>query len=355
MAILHPQECWLLERIMSPEYYRRRFEGWQAFVELCERQVAEWSKTIPLDVRRRPLYEQIDAVWGGRVLPNIRSTLKSVQYDFIQLQQGDLRVLQSGGNISSDMKGLIDHPPDWMSPAAQKQYDRLKWRGAHYNNLIRRTSGGYWYDGELTYYYEESLHGPLALPMQLPLYELDSSVYLREDDPVTVAGLYLPDIPDASAQLLYRSEHIPEAWQGRVRTKYVNEAGIQEYYWESGAWAKCNWKRIRRVANRFINVPPEGFFPQGMPEELYNWPQREAQYVTDRQRIAAYSGEACPHSGEWSIFVEGRQATETLVQGEPMPEWTDRKMEGEYKRGEKFHVLWSLMNRHDGGSVWVEA
>lgn len=36
MAILHPQECWLLERIMSPEYYRRRFEGWQEFVELCE-------------------------------------------------------------------------------------------------------------------------------------------------------------------------------------------------------------------------------------------------------------------------------------------------------------------------------
>lgn len=134
------------------------------------------------------------------------------------------------------MKGLIDYPSDWMSLVAQKQYDRLKWRGAHYNNLIRRTSGGYWYDGELTYYYEESLHGPLALPMQLPLYELDSRVYLREDDPVTLAGLYLPDIPDASAQLLYRSEHIPEAWQGRVRTKYVNEAGIQEYYWENGAW-----------------------------------------------------------------------------------------------------------------------
>ncbi|GDQ04310.1 hypothetical protein BvCmsOUNP005_00653 [Escherichia coli] len=36
---------------MSPEYYRRRFEGWQEFVELCERQVAEWSKTMPLDVR----------------------------------------------------------------------------------------------------------------------------------------------------------------------------------------------------------------------------------------------------------------------------------------------------------------
>lgn len=132
------------------------------------------------------------------------------------------------------MKGLIDYPSDWMSLAAQKQYDRLKWRGAHYNNLIRRTSGGYWYDGELTYYYEESLHGPLALPMQLPLYELDSSVYLREDDPVTVAGLYLPDIPDASAQLLYRSEHIPEAWQGGYERSMSTRLGYKNITGKAG-------------------------------------------------------------------------------------------------------------------------
>ncbi|MCS6036998.1 hypothetical protein LNQ52_14930 [Klebsiella pneumoniae subsp. pneumoniae] len=33
--------------------------------------------------------------------------------------------------------------------------------------------------------------------MQLPLYELDHSVYLREGDPVTIDGLYLPDLLDA--------------------------------------------------------------------------------------------------------------------------------------------------------------
>ncbi len=65
MAILHPQECWLLERAMSVEYYRKRYEAWRALVELCEYQVAEWAKSMPLDIRRRPLYEQIDAVWGG--------------------------------------------------------------------------------------------------------------------------------------------------------------------------------------------------------------------------------------------------------------------------------------------------
>ncbi|MBS4266658.1 hypothetical protein F3170_17360 [Escherichia coli] len=57
-----------------------------------------------------------------------------------------------------------------------------------------------------------------------------------------------------------------------------------------------------------------------------------------------------------TVNVKTTKALQTgCVHIEQMPEWTDRKMEGEYKRGEKFHVLWSLMNRHDGGSVWVEA
>ena len=74
--------------------------------------------------------------------------------------------------------------------------------------------------------------------MQLPLYELDHSVYLREGDPVTIDGLYLPDLLDAGARLMYLRENIPDAWQGRVRTQYVNDVGQQEYYWEEGAWTK---------------------------------------------------------------------------------------------------------------------
>ncbi len=76
-----------------------------------------------------------------------------------------------------------------------------------------------------THHYEGSLHGPLALPMQLPLYELDSSVYLREDDSVTVAGLYLPDIPDASAQLLYRERTYSRGLAG-AGTNEVCQPGL---------------------------------------------------------------------------------------------------------------------------------
>ncbi len=80
---------------------------------------------------------------------------------------------------------------------------------------------------------------------------------------MTIDGLYLPDLLDAGARLMYLRENIPDAWQGRVRTQYVNDVGQQEYYWEEGAWTKTNWIRIRRVKNRFINVPLEGFFPRG--------------------------------------------------------------------------------------------
>ena len=52
---------------MSVEYYRKRYEAWRALVELCEYQ-AEWAKSMPLDIRRRP-HEQIDALSGGGYRP----------------------------------------------------------------------------------------------------------------------------------------------------------------------------------------------------------------------------------------------------------------------------------------------
>ena len=37
-------------------------------------------------------------------------------------------------------------------------------------------------------------------------------------------------------------------------------------------------------------------------------------------------------AGSGRFLSEGRQATVTLEQGEQMPEWTDRKMEGESEK-----------------------
>ncbi len=80
---------------MSVEYYRKRYEAWRALVELCEYQVAEWAKAcLWISVGARCMNRLM--LSGGRVLPNIRGTLKSVHYDFLQRQQNDPNALHSG-------------------------------------------------------------------------------------------------------------------------------------------------------------------------------------------------------------------------------------------------------------------
>ncbi|MGP6445794.1 type VI secretion protein ImpA, partial [Rahnella aceris] len=49
------------------------------------------------------------------------------------------------------------------------------------------------------------------------------------------------------------------------------DTGEKDYSWEETEWTETGWTLIRRVEGEFINVPPDGFFPKGLPEELYGW------------------------------------------------------------------------------------
>ena len=93
------------------------------------------------------------------------------------------------------------------------------------------------------------------------------------------------------------------------------------------------------MEGEFIDVPERGFFPKGEPDELYNWPEREAQFINrDGPLITALSGEPATHTGKWSIF--GRQGFEylDLQKGQRLP----------YK--DEQPVKWTLISRADGGS-----
>lgn len=83
----------------------------------------------------------------------------------------------------------------------------------------------------------------------------------------------------------------------------------RDYNWDESRWAETGWTLIRRVEGEFLDVPPEGFFPNGTPEELYNWPEREKDYITrEGEYISAWSGEPTERS-KW-VYV---------VQPEPLP------------------------------------
>jgi len=131
-------------------------------------------------------------------------------------------------------------------------------------------------------------------------------------------------------------------YRGIKRSEYVDKAtGKRDYRWDESQWTETGWTLIRRVEDEFIDVPERGFFPRGEPEELYTWPERDAQALArSAPPTTAMSGEPASHSGTWSLFnCKDNSGYVDLKQGEFLP----------LKDGQP--VKWILIRRADGGST----
>ncbi|WP_409310925.1 hypothetical protein [Pectobacterium sp. B1J-3] len=347
MAILHPQECYLLERYTSEDYYRKRWEAYSAFIEHCEQQLEQYVQQLPANQRSRPSWEQIDIIWQNRVLPNLRGTLMELSGSYIERQHNDPNAYITGGGIRGDNKGLTDYWPEgWMSAEALQRYSDLFRLGLIYDKMVSGTVSSSWKDGNLTYLYSEEYFGPLDLPAQLPVYELDPLVVMGPNDPVKVAGIYLPDVEFASAQFFHSFSYLPHVSpQGKERSDYISPEGEIDYHWKEIENVPSTWTLVRRVENQFIPVPAEGFFPTGHPDELYRWPERESGLRNSGKRnLTLPTGTSCPHSGIWTTYQAGRIVRQHFSQGDILPEWQDTATQ-------KRAIHWTLLERDDGMSA----
>ncbi|HCM9650868.1 TPA: type VI secretion protein ImpA, partial [Enterobacter bugandensis] len=165
-----------------------------------------------------------------------------------------------------------------------------------------------------------------------------------------ITGIYLPDVEQAPAQLLYRGVKYgnpPTCRQGIKRSEWVDEkTGKRDYNWDETRWAETGWTLIRRVEGEYLDVPPEGFFPNKTPDELYNWPEREKDYITrEGEYISAWSGEPSPYSGDWSMFTGSEMKYVSVGQGQALPYLTGANDSPQ-------RVCWTLIKRDDNGSVF---
>jgi hypothetical protein len=78
MAILHPQECYLLEQFSSAEHIAATRDAIIAFIDAHEAAYARYLSEIPVRSRSEPLWKQADVVWGNRYcrisVPPVSST-----------------------------------------------------------------------------------------------------------------------------------------------------------------------------------------------------------------------------------------------------------------------------------------
>lgn len=352
MAVLHPQECYLLEKFISPEHYAATRDAIIAYINAHEAAFARYLRDMPLNNRKLPLWQQADMVWGNRVLPNIRPMKERYIQAYILRTHDDIQAFNIGHAMSNIGKGITECWDGWMT---EEEIDTISELGSIATRLDRRLSAtvrGTWNEGDLTYNgYGEDGYGVYSsddISPQIPRYELDPSVRIESGGNPLITGIYLPDIEFSPARFIPANYGQPAgARQGISRSDYVDENGKRIYSWKKSEWVKTGWTLIRRIEGKFIDVPPEGFFPEGKPEELYNWPQREKKLLqAEKQRITCWSGAPAPFDGRWASIVNGTTQYIQTRTGQVMPE-------SEGRDGKKHRACWSLLERDDKGCVFI--
>ena len=301
MAQPHPQEIFLLERFSSLDYLKQLRDAWKAFVEHNERCLEEFMHHLLANLRGRHLSQQPDIVWGNRVLPNFRGALARYEEACVQLANGDPRGYWIGGGVRSCNKGESDYWKGWMKPKDEEiYYDRLSAAGI-LDCCVECTTSGTWDEGDLTYRYDPDAFGPLDLPARIPCYRLDESVQMNTGEKIPMPGIYLPEARNAAARFIYaipgEVEDAPEVTVWTEKDEYGDLVDDE--------WQPTCWTLVRRVEGEFIDVPPEGFFP-------------ENSLVTGR----CEANHHCPGAGYW--WTPARENSRRQFNyGELMPDYPD--------------------------------
>ena len=342
MAVLHPLECYLLERFSSPEHFSATRDAIIEWVNAHEAAYARLQSQQDPRQRSKPQWQQGDVVWGSRVLPNIRSGRDFYVKTYIQRVNNDPAAFKAGHVMNSINRGISEFWDGWMTEEEQQLILQAKIRASRLDQQLGATNNGTWDEGHLTYIGQGRVYEVSDLPRRIPRYSLDSNVRVEKDEEVKQVGLYLPDVDFTAARLLYPTEFEggTEAYQGVRHSDYVNEnTGKRAYDWEESQWTETGWTLIRRVEGEYIDVPEQGFFPKGEPEELYTWPEREARFISREDVVISdWSGALVTHTGKWAISTRKGFEYQDLQQGQYLP-FKDEQS-----------VKWTLISRADGGS-----
>ncbi|MBS1157487.1 MAG: hypothetical protein H6R07_3411 [Proteobacteria bacterium] len=314
MAHLHPQEIFLLERFSSLDYLKQLRDAWKAFVEHNERCLEEFMYHLPPDLRSRHLSQQPDIVWGNTVLPNFRVALDRIEEACIQRASGDPKGYEIGGGIRSCNKGESDYWKGWMTQEDEKNYYNLLSAAGLLDGNIERTMSGMWQESYLTKNFDSEYFGLLDLPARIPRYCVDETVQIFSGDVIDITGVYLPEQTNACAQFLYalpgkkRSLFSPFTTPTESRVAGEVRVGLQKNKygeWIDDEWQPTRWTLVRRAEGEFIDVPPEGFFP-------------ENSLVTG----CCEANHRCPGSGYWWTPAK-ENSRRQFNEGELMPDYPD--------------------------------
>jgi hypothetical protein len=297
---INPQVIYLLERYISLAYFGEMRDTWEQMVKHVESCLQSYLSNLPAKYRSMPLPEQPDIVWGHRVLPNFRDTLRGLDTGFIMLTHGDAGGLNYAHGPVNDYKGQLDYSTNWMSTDDRDLYDSLLIKAKTMAGCITATEGAYWRPLTLSNYSGQL--GALNAPAQWPIYHINRSISVRTGNKTPQNGIYMPDLANSSAQFLsINYKRAPQAYVV-VGFRDLLDPVTGEKYAEEPCLEKrdCVWHLVERALD-------EGEVQQPNVAE-------PAQLV----RVTA--GKSCPETGFY--FTPARPGSRRLFKtGDIMPDF----------------------------------
>ena len=256
MTPINQKEIYLLELFISPAYLAELRDTWGDMIKHIERCLGDYMTKLPPDYRRKPLPEQPDAVWEGRILPNFRESYQALCSGVIALTHGDLKSLRSANGPLNDYKGQREYSSGWMAESDAAVYFELLNRSHTIALNICATEEPYWKPGELLEH--PAARGNIEIPAVLPEYRLNTKIRTPTGGSVQQAGVYLPDLENGCPQYLNCYKKAPSASviQG---VEDLLHPTTGEKYAEEPIFEKkdCLWTLVERcVTNKItINAP----------------------------------------------------------------------------------------------------
>ena len=319
MAILHPQEIFLLERYTSLERVQKLYDTWSDLVKSLRGALEIYMQNLPADIRSKELYQQPDITWGAEVIPYCEMFLSRMNEGCLLLKHNDLSGLKNNGLPGARFYDNFWN--GWMSPKELDNFKKIREQASGLSSPIESSANKEWGEGRLTYMKNAEAPinlGPRNLPPRLPVYALDHEIRLEIGQPIKEPGIYLPDIDRTAANILLIGGDT-EARQGQKlkKSKWTDNKKYPYYNWVKKAWVETGWTMVKRIEGEYIDVPEEGFFPQGLQEELYAWGEAQKEAEARDTRIKAFNGHPCPQAGLWHTAAQPGQ--HRFEQGEIMP------------------------------------
>lgn len=353
---------WLLQRLSSYSLWQRKRDAWACFTEQFEQALKTWPEEITKGFDPEAIIWAYDA-------------LRLYDEGLPELAVGNRQVWQIKTGEFYQLDSPVDLVQKFFYPRCHERWTQVEAYPPEIEKLNKlRIAAEFWGDNLLypshnkvcnffdaeyllnpdNYHWEFTTFPYPIIPKNLPPVPERSDIIIKTDDPVPCDGIWEP------VEILYNRKFlvIKDGISGFKNFGAYNyfirgmNAPLLVYYdilIESDKEMVITDNPIRYRDVHWRLVWEDTRYCDGIIPD-------ESEYFLDDapgERITCRSGERCPHSGHWATISGGHQQFVDVQEGTLMPEATKYQSDM-YAPEIKFPATWSLLNREDGGSVYLK-